>query len=300
MGDFSLDVLQGAISVVRELATAGAELAPILLPMADRLMAVADAAGSETIDELVATVRAFAPSIEGLIAGGLRLLPDLLAAMRDDAANLAPAIRSVTMAAIALAPVLASGLWAATAAAGAFVLATLPISGTVLAIAVAIGAVVGILAYLIDRLGGAQAVWEGFVNFAASSVQSVVDAIYGMANQAIGVLEGLRKKANKVLPEQLQIEGKLTPIGEAPEVGDDVRSVGQSLGDAAFGSDDEGESGPGSGGRSLGGGGQGSGGQALGGSGMTVQVDNGSGSDARMERLVEDALDDARQNRSRT
>jgi hypothetical protein len=129
--------------------------------MADRLMAVADAAGSETIDELVATVRAFAPSIEGLIAGGLRLLPDLLAAMRDDAANLAPAIRSVTMAAIALAPVLASGLWAATAAAGAFVLATLPISGTVLAIAVAIGAVVGILAYLIDRLGGAQAVWEG-------------------------------------------------------------------------------------------------------------------------------------------
>jgi phage-related protein len=358
-GAFSFSVLDAAVGTVRKLSEAGADLAGVLIPMADRLMAVGDAAGSAALDELVTTVREFAPYIEAAIGAGLRLLPDLLAAIRDDARNLLPAFASFASAVIIAAPViadmgvaigqvllpvlagmaralaplepltsmladaiaaipvwifeavgaallgiagaigalalpaLASALGSAAVAAGAFVLATLPISGTILAIALAIGAVIGVLGYLVTHMDAVGKAWKKVVDFMADKIQGLVGFFTDQVNKLLAVAESMRQKLNAVLPDRMEIEGRINQI-ETPQVGDDVQSLGEGIGGAV--DDMMPDSGGSGSGESTEG--QQAGGPVVHGDYFEGPVDQSNnaevennGEDKRIARLVEDALD---------
>ena len=178
-----------------------------------------------------------------------------------------------------------------------------PVSGTLLAIVAAIGALVGALLWLSQNLYVVRDARAMFVNFAANTTQSVVDAVFGMVNDVIGALEGLRQTANKLLPKNMEIKGKFKTVGESlgSDIAGDVRTTGRALGDAGI-----------SVAKDLGGSEGESGGfrkpqaSASGGSSMTVhgdyiqghqdnsrllEVDNSDGDAARLERMVESALD---------
>ena len=107
--------------------------------------------------------------------------------------------------------------------------ATLPVSGTLLAIVAAVGA----LLWMSQNLYIVRDAWAMFVNFAADSTQKVVDAVWGMVNDVIGAMDGLRQTANKLLPKNMEIKGKFKPMGESPvsAIAGDVRTTGRALGE---------------------------------------------------------------------